>query len=206
MREERADPAAGELALAAMRARAEVNRRALLSAGAVLVPLPGLDVAVDAGVLVSMMNAVNRAFCLSPEQIEKLGMDERAAVYEALSGVGAVMAGRSVTGVAALTIVRQLGADGARARQRVGCRLSDRELRRRFPTASSSGLGSSTSKNVSLCAAACRRCCRMRKQNKDENIMSETNAMKTVRPRSGHGALFRRAGFHDVPRMGSLEI
>lgn len=88
MREERADPAAGELALAAMRARAEVNRRALLSAGAVLVPLPGLDVAVDAGVLVSMMNAVNRAFCLSPEQIEKLGMDERAAVYEALSGVG----------------------------------------------------------------------------------------------------------------------
>ena len=108
MRDERADVSAGELALAARRARAEVNRRALLSAGAVLVPLPGFDVA-DVGVLVSMMNAVNRTFCLSPEQIEKLGMDERAAVYEALSGVGAVMAGRSVTGVAALTIVKQLG-------------------------------------------------------------------------------------------------
>ena len=39
-----------------------------------LVPLPGLDVAVDVGVLVSMMNAVNRAFCLSPDQIERLGM------------------------------------------------------------------------------------------------------------------------------------
>lgn len=93
MRDEWADPAAGELALAARRAREEVKRRALLSAGAVLVPLPGLDVAVDVGVLVSMMNAVNRAFCLSPDQIERLGMEERVAVYEALSGVGAVMAG-----------------------------------------------------------------------------------------------------------------
>ena len=45
MRDEWADPAAGELALAARRAREEVKRRALLSAGAVLVPLPGLDVA-----------------------------------------------------------------------------------------------------------------------------------------------------------------
>ena len=82
MRDEWADPAAGELALAARRAREEVKRRALLSAGAVLVPLPGLDVAVDVGVLVSMMNAVNRAFCLSPDQIERLGMEERVAVYE----------------------------------------------------------------------------------------------------------------------------
>ena len=109
MRDEWADPAAGELALAARRAREEVKRRALLSAGAVLVPLPGLDVAVDVGVLVSMVNAVNRAFCLSPDQIERLGMEERVAVYEALSGVGAVMAGKSVTGVAALTIAKQLG-------------------------------------------------------------------------------------------------
>ena len=85
MRDEWADPAAGELALAARRAREEVKRRALLSAGAVLVPLPGLD------------------------QIERLGMEERVAVYEALSGVGAVMAGKSVTGVAALTIAKQLG-------------------------------------------------------------------------------------------------
>ena len=54
MRDEWADPAAGELALAARRAREEVKRRALLSAGA-------------------------------------------------------VMAGKSVTGVAALTIAKQLG-------------------------------------------------------------------------------------------------
>ena len=89
-RDEWADPAAGELALAARRAREEVKRRALLSAGAVLVPLPGLDVAVDVGVLVSMMNAVNRAFCLSPDQIERLGMEERVAVYEALFQKGVI--------------------------------------------------------------------------------------------------------------------
>lgn len=110
MREEvKTDLAAGELEAVARRARAEINRRALLSAGAVLVPLPGLDVAVDVAVLVSMMNAVNRAFCLSPDQVARLGMQERVAVYEALSGIGAVMAGKSMTGIAALEIVRQLG-------------------------------------------------------------------------------------------------
>lgn len=123
MRDEWADPAAGELALAARRAREEVKRRALLSAGAVLVPLPGLDVAVDVGVLVSMMNAVNRAFCLSPDQIERLGMEERVAVYEALSGVGAVMAGKSVTGVAALTIAKQHVRECLAVRSRVAALL-----------------------------------------------------------------------------------
>lgn len=163
MRDEWADPAAGELALAARRAREEVKRRALLSAGAVLVPLPGLDVAVDVGVLVSMMNAVNRAFCLSPDQIERLGMEERVAVYEALSGVGAVMAGKSVTGVAALTIAKQLGSDGARERPPVGCRLSDRVLRRLSPTASSSGSESSTSVNALRCEAAWPHSCLMKR-------------------------------------------
>lgn len=56
-----------------------------------------------------MLNAVNRAFCLSPDQVARLGMQERVAVYEALSGIGAVMAGKSMTGIAALEIVRQLG-------------------------------------------------------------------------------------------------
>lgn len=158
MRDEWADPAAGELALAARRAREEVKRRALLSAGAVLVPLPGLDVAVDVGVLVSMMNAVNRAFCLSPDQIERLGMEERVAVYEALSGVGAVMAGKSVTGVAALTIAKQLG-----SRPPAGCRLSDRVLRRLSPTASSSGSESSTSVNALRCEAAWPHSCLMKR-------------------------------------------
>ena len=161
MRDEWADPAAGELALAARRAREEVKRRALLSAGAVLVPLPGLDVAVDVGVLVSMMNAVNRAFCLSPDQIERLGMEERVAVYEALSGVGAVMAGKSVT--RRLQLRSSSAADGARERPPAGCRLSDRVLRRLSPTASSSGSESSTSVNALRCEAAWPHSCLMKR-------------------------------------------
>ena len=162
MRDEWADPAAGELALAARRAREEVKRRALLSAGAVLVPLPGLDVAVDVGVLVSMMNAVNRAFCLSPDQVERLGMEERVAVYEALSGVGAVMAGKSVTGVAALTIAKQLGSRWC-AGKTARWVLSDRVLRRLSPTASSSGSESSTSVNALRCEAAWPHSCLMKR-------------------------------------------
>lgn len=163
MRDEWADPAAGELALAARRAREEVKRRALLSAGAVLVPLPGLDVAVDVGVLVSMMNAVNRAFCLSPDQIERLGMEERVAVYEALSGVGAVMAGKSVTGVAALTIAKQLGSRWCAGKTARWVPIVGQGVRRLSPTASSSGSESSTSVNALRCEAAWPHSCLMKR-------------------------------------------
>ena len=125
-----------------------------------LVPLPGLDVAVDVGVLVSMMNAVNRAFCLSPDQIERLGMEERVAVYEALSGVGAVMAGKSVTGVAALTIAKQLGSRWCAGKT---ARWVPIVLRRLSPTASSSGSESSTSVNALRCEAAWPHSCLMKR-------------------------------------------
>lgn len=52
---------------------------------------------------------INRAFQLSPEQIEMLHTDERLAVLTALSQVSAVFAGRYVTSAAVLTVVKQVG-------------------------------------------------------------------------------------------------
>jgi len=52
-----------------------VAQRAALSAGGTLVPVPGLDIAVDVGLLMELLPAINRRFGLAPEQID--GLDPR---------------------------------------------------------------------------------------------------------------------------------
>ena len=62
-----------------------VNRRALVAAGVAAVPIPGLDWATDVAVLMRLIPRINRAFGLTPEQIERLAPDRRLVVYKALS-------------------------------------------------------------------------------------------------------------------------
>ena len=98
------------LSQAAKLARAEVRRRAVLSAGATLVPLPGLDIAVDLGALVSMFNTINRIFYLSPEQMAQLNTEDRIALFKAMSHVGSMFAGKYVSSAMVLGLVKQVGA------------------------------------------------------------------------------------------------
>lgn len=98
------------LARRAREARRLVRRRAALSAAAAVLPIPGLDIAVDLAAFANMLNQINRSFALSPGQIERLHTDERIAMLSALSQVGAVFAGRYVTNAVVLTAVKQLGA------------------------------------------------------------------------------------------------
>lgn len=95
---------------ARIKAKTEVRRRAMLSVGASLVPIPGLDAAVDVGALVSMFNAINRAFCLTPEQVASLNTQERLAILKAILSVKAPFAGKTVTHAMVLTLIKQLGA------------------------------------------------------------------------------------------------
>ncbi|WP_165660024.1 hypothetical protein [Sutterella wadsworthensis] len=84
------------LARRAREARRLVRRRAALSAAAAVLPIPGLDIAVDLAAFADMLNQINRSF--------------------ALSQVGAVFAGRYVTNAVVLTAVKQLGARWAAGR------------------------------------------------------------------------------------------
>ena len=77
------------LARRAREARRLVRRRARFCGAAVL-PIPGLDIAVDLAAFADMLNQINRSFALSPGQIERLHTDERIAMLSALSQVGAV--------------------------------------------------------------------------------------------------------------------
>jgi uncharacterized protein (DUF697 family) len=81
----------------AARCRRVVTQRALMAAGVAMVPVPGLDWLTDVGVLVKLLPEINRAFGLSPDQIERLAPDRRVVVYKAISTGGGLLVGKLVT-------------------------------------------------------------------------------------------------------------
>jgi uncharacterized protein (DUF697 family) len=86
-----------------------VTRRALISAGAAVVPVPGLDVAVDIGVLIGMIESINRAFGLTPQQIELLSPRRRLFAYRAVMTVGSAVIGRVVTRELVIKLLQTVG-------------------------------------------------------------------------------------------------
>jgi hypothetical protein len=88
---------AAELDEVVRRCRKMVTRRALASAGAVLVPLPGVDLAADIALLTQLIPAVNREFGLTPDQIEDLSPRMKVLVYKAVVAFGGAMVGRLIT-------------------------------------------------------------------------------------------------------------
>ena len=81
----------------ARQCRRIVNRRALMAAGVAVVPIPGLDWITDIGVLLKVIPEINRAFGLTPEQVERLAPDRRLVVYKAISAGGSMLVGKLVT-------------------------------------------------------------------------------------------------------------
>jgi hypothetical protein len=79
------------------RCRGMVIRRALASAGAVLVPLPGVDLAADIALLTQLIPAVNSEFGLTPGQIDELSPRMKVLVYKAVVAFGGAMVGRLIT-------------------------------------------------------------------------------------------------------------
>jgi hypothetical protein len=88
---------AAELDAVVARSRKMVTRRALASAGAVLVPLPGIDIAADVALLTELIPAINREFGLTPDQIDKLSPRIKVLVYKAIVAFGGAMVGRVIT-------------------------------------------------------------------------------------------------------------
>ncbi len=82
---------------AVIHCRRLVTRRALMSAGVVLVPVPGLDIAADIALLARLVEEINEAFGLSHASIEALAPRRRILVYRAIVVIGGGMVGRLVT-------------------------------------------------------------------------------------------------------------
>jgi hypothetical protein len=109
-----------ELDAVAARCRAMVTRRALVSAGAVLVPLPGLDLAADVALLTQLIPAINQEFGLTPDQIERLNPRAKALLYKAIVAFGGAMVGRVVTRE---LVLQALAAVGMRITAKTAARL-----------------------------------------------------------------------------------
>ena len=108
----------------AARCRKMVIKRAMMSAGAVLVPIPGLDLAADLALLAKLVDEVNEAFGLTPAQIDQLPVSRRTTVYKAVVATGGAMVGRVISKNLLI-----------RALSRVGVRMSAKQAARFVPIA-----------------------------------------------------------------------
>lgn len=77
--------------------RALVRRRALVSAGAAVIPIPFFDVVVDAGVLLSLVPEISRRFGLAAEDIEKMPDEQRTRTWQQIRKRGSQLIGIVVT-------------------------------------------------------------------------------------------------------------
>lgn len=98
-----------QIAAARRVSRAFVRRRARAAAVVAAVPIPGLDILVDAGLLVDVISRINRNFGLTPRQLDQLDTPRKLAAYRIIRRVGARFAGRVIT---VELVVRALAAIG----------------------------------------------------------------------------------------------
>jgi uncharacterized protein (DUF697 family) len=77
--------------------RALVSKKAVLAAGAAIIPVPGLDIAADVALLMGLIEEINQHFGLSQAQIEALAPSKKALAYKAITMVGSTLIGSKIT-------------------------------------------------------------------------------------------------------------
>ena len=98
-----------ELSEAIRRSKSLVTKRAALASAASLVPLPGLDIAVDITAVMKMIPDINREFGLTPQQIERLSPGRQLLVYKSIVAIGGMMIGKIVTLDIAVEVLKTVG-------------------------------------------------------------------------------------------------
>jgi uncharacterized protein (DUF697 family) len=86
-----------------------LNRRALVSAAASAVPVPGLDWAVDAALLSRLVPEINAQFGLTPEQLDRLPHHKREQAQKAIGAIGSMLVGKFITRDLVLRAAKTVG-------------------------------------------------------------------------------------------------
>jgi uncharacterized protein (DUF697 family) len=89
--------------------RTMVNRRAVASGGSALIPVPGIDIAVDVGMLLDLIPAINRKFGLTPEQLDELDPKHKAHVYKMIQTISATLVGVVITERLVVAALKKVG-------------------------------------------------------------------------------------------------
>ncbi len=98
-----------ELDCVRLHCKTMVRKRALASSGMVLVPVPGVDIAADVGLLLELLPAINRQFGLTPEQINRLDPQFKSFLYGVIKTTGTRVVGQLVTKQVALLLLKKMG-------------------------------------------------------------------------------------------------
>ena len=86
-----------------------VTRRASLSAGVAVVPVPGLDFGTDIAILLKLLPQINERFGLTPSQIDGLDEDTKRTVMLFIGSVGSALVGRLITRELVVKVLMRLG-------------------------------------------------------------------------------------------------
>lgn len=89
--------------------RTMVMKSSGLSAGAAVIPVPGVDIGSDVTLLMRLIPKINEKFGLTPEQIEGLDTESKVMVLTAISNVGSKMAGKYITRKLVLSLLQKMG-------------------------------------------------------------------------------------------------
>ena len=86
-----------------------VTGRAAVSGGAAIVPLPGVDVATDVGLLLALLPEIDRRFGLSHEQIDQYDTHTKSFVASAIIKVGTGTVGKLLTKEIVVQLLKRVG-------------------------------------------------------------------------------------------------
>ncbi len=98
-----------EIEAAKARSRRRLTRTAAVASAASIIPLPGIDIAVDAAALIRLIPEINREFGLTPEQIEQLSPNKQLVIYKAIVAVGGAMIGKLITREIVIEALKAVG-------------------------------------------------------------------------------------------------
>lgn len=86
-----------------------VTKRAGISAGAAVIPVPGADVGADIALLLEMIPMINRKFGLAPEQIDQLDPHIKQKILVIATSIGSQMVGKLVTKELLMVVLKRIG-------------------------------------------------------------------------------------------------
>lgn len=89
--------------------RLMVTKKAMLAAGAAVIPVPGLDIAADIALLTSLLGQINAEFGLTQAQIDDLSPSKKALAFKAIQMVGSSVIGSALTRQLIVHVLRSVG-------------------------------------------------------------------------------------------------
>lgn len=90
--------------------RKMVNQRALLSAAAAVVPVPGVDFGTDVAILMKIIPQINARFGLGPTEVDSMSPELQKLVIVGGATMGLGLVGRVLTTDRVVNVLLKLGA------------------------------------------------------------------------------------------------